>query len=78
MDQSEYMVIQEGESVVCSGAKQMLFDPPATVRIGFGGYSTVYKEVIPAGYFRYKMESNSLVTLNQVSYHPALIHLLYS
>lgn len=75
MDQSEYVTIQEGESVECSGRKQMLFEPSATGKIGFGGYSTVYKEVIPAGHFRHKTESNAPIALNQVSYHPASIHL---
>src|SRR4051812_2624325 len=67
MNQSEYVVIQEGESVECSGEKQKLFEPCNTIQIGGGGYSAVYKEVIPAGHFRYKTESNSPNTLNQVS-----------
>ena len=74
MGEAEYVVIEEGGTVECSGRKQMLFEPAATVRIGFGGYSTVYKEVIPAGHFRYKTESNTQIVLNQVSYHLAVIH----
>ncbi|KAF2668039.1 kinase-like protein [Microthyrium microscopicum] len=42
----------------------MLFEPSATVKIGFGGYSTVYKEIIPAGQFRYKAVSESATRLN--------------
>jgi hypothetical protein len=71
MDQTEYVIIQEGESVECSDVKQRLFEPSAAARIGGGGYSSVYKEVIPAGHFRYRMESSSPNTLNQVSYRPA-------
>lgn len=76
MNQPDYVVIQEGESVEYSREKQMLFEPSATVRIGMGGYSTVYKVVIPAVHFRYKTEHDSPVELNQVRYHLASIRLI--
>jgi hypothetical protein len=78
MDRSESLIIQEGGSVEYHRGKQTPFEPTATVKIGMGGYSIVYKVVIPTGHFRYKTESNTSIKLNEVSYLPASIYISYS
>lgn len=59
---ADLAIITEGQITKCPEGSRLPFIPTETKRIGGGGYSTVYKEVIASRHFIY--DQNSASTLS--------------
>jgi hypothetical protein len=74
MYRNDALVIREGEVLTCPPDQELPFNSSVTAKIGFGGYGTVYKEVIAIRHFQYKPEvPSALLNLNEVKSRPALL-----